>query len=85
MKQLSSQKKQELMMMHQQGNFEAAAEMSKKLIEEYPKEFLLHNILGVCQEAKGNLNGALSSYQNAININPNIPELQFNLGAIIVM
>ncbi len=83
MKQLSSQTKQELMMMHQQGNLEAAAEMSKKLIKEHPKEFLLHNILGVCQEAKGDLNGALSSYQKAININPNIPELQFNLGAML--
>jgi len=83
MKQLSSQKKQELMMMYQQGNVEAAAEMSKELIKEYPKEFLLHNILGVSQEAKGDLNGAVSSYQKAININPDIPELQFNLGAML--
>jgi|TARA_B110000114_G_scaffold180631_1_gene216770 uncharacterized protein (TIGR02466 family) len=82
MKQLSSQKKQELMMLHQQGNIEAAVEMSKKLIKEYPKELLPHNILGVCQEAKGDLEGAVNSYQKAININPNIPELQFNLGAI---
>ncbi|MDC0126890.1 tetratricopeptide repeat protein [Methylophilaceae bacterium] len=83
MKQLSSQKKQELMMMHQQGNVEATAEMSKKLIKEYPKEFLLHNILGVCQEAKGDLQGAANSYQKAINIDPDIPELQFNLGAML--
>ena len=83
MKQLPSQKKQELIMMHQQGNIEAAAEMSKKLIKEYPKEFLLHNILGVCQEAKGDLKGAVNSYHKAININPDIPELQFNLGAML--
>ena len=83
MKQLSSQKKQELMMMYQQGNIEVAAEMSKKLIKEYPKEFLLHNILGVYQEAKGDLKGAMNSYQKAIIINPNIPELQFNLGAML--
>jgi len=83
MKQLSSQKKQELTMMHQQGNIEGAAEMSKKLIKEYPKEILLHNILGVCQEAKGDLKGAVNSYEKAININPDIPELQFNLGAML--
>ena len=83
MKQLSSQKKQELMMLHQQGNIEGAAEMSKKLIKEYPKELLLHNILGVCQEAQGDLKGAADCYQKAININPNIPELQFNLGAML--
>ena len=83
MKQLSSQKKQELMRLHQQGNIEAAAEMSKQLIKEYPKELLPHNILGVCQEAKGDLEGAVTSYQKAININPNIPELQFNLGAML--
>ena len=83
MKQLSSQKTQELMMLHKQGNIEAAAEMARKLIKEYPKELLLHNILGVCQEAQGDLEGAVSSYQNAISINPNIPELQFNLGAML--
>ena len=83
MKQLSSQKKQELMMLHQQGNIEGATEMSKKLIKEYPKELLLHNILGVCQEAQGDLKGAADCYQKAININPNIPELQFNLGAML--
>ena len=82
MKQLSSQKEQELMMLHQQGNIEAAVEMSKKLIKEYPKELLPYNILGVCQETKGDLEGAVNSYQKAINVNPNIPELQFNLGAI---
>jgi len=83
MKQLSSQKTQELMMLHQQGNIEGAAELAIKLIKEYPKEFLLHNILGVCQEAKGDLKGAVNSYQKAININPDIPELQFNLGAML--
>jgi len=83
MKQLSSQKKQELMTMHKQGNVKAAAEMSKKLIKEYPNEFLLHNILGVCQETQGDLKGAVNSYKKAININPDIPELQFNLGAML--
>ena len=83
MKQLSSQKTQELMMLHQQGNIEGAAELAIKLIKEYPKELLLHNILGVCQEAQGDLKGAADCYQKAININPNIPELQFNLGAML--
>ena len=35
MKQLSSQKIQELMMLHQQGNIEGAAELAIKLIKEY--------------------------------------------------
>jgi uncharacterized protein (TIGR02466 family) len=83
MKQLSSQKTQELMILHQQGNIKGAAELAIKLIKEYPKEFLLHNILGVCQEAKGDLKAAVNSYQEAININPDIPELQFNLGAML--
>ncbi len=83
MKQLSPQKAQELMMLHQQGNIKAAGEMAIKLLKDYPKELLLHNILGVYQEAQGNLEAAAISYQNAININPNIPELQFNLGAML--
>ena len=83
MKQISTKQTQELMMLHQQGNIKAAAEMAKKLIKDYPKELILHNILGICQEAKGDIEGAAISYQNAIDINPNVPELQFNLGAML--
>ena len=83
MKQLSSQKIQELMTLHQQGNIKSAGEMAKKLLKDYPNELLLHNILGLYQEAQGDLNEAANSYQNAIRINPNIPELQFNLGAML--
>ena len=83
MKQLSSQKIQELMTLHQQGNIKSAGEMAKKLLKDYPNELLLHNILGIYQEAQGDLNEAANSYQNAIRINPNIPELQFNLGAML--
>ena len=75
MKQISTKQTQELMMLHQQGNIKAAAEMAKKLIKDYPKELILHNILGICQEAKGDIEGAAISYQNAIDINPNVPEL----------
>ena len=83
MKQLSAQKTQELMTLHQQGNIEGTVELALKLIKEHPKEFFLHNILGVWKEAKRDLNGAANSYRNAININQNIPELQFNLGAML--
>lgn len=83
MRQLPSQKTQELMILHEQGNIKAAGEMAIKLLKDYPKELLLHNILGVYEENQGNLKAAANSYQNALNINQNIPELQFNLGAIL--
>ena len=83
MRQLPSQKTQELMILHERGNIKAAGEMAIKLLKDYPKELLLHNILGVYEENQGNLKAAANSYQNALNINQNIPELQFNLGAIL--
>jgi len=83
MKQLSQQDIQRLMMMHQQGQHDSVIEVAEKLIIDFPKEFILFNILGVSNEKKGDLEKASIAYKKALKINPSIPELQFNLGAIL--
>jgi len=83
MKQLSPQKIQELMMLHQQGEYKKAVIMAEGLLKDFPNELMLHNILGLCQEGQGLFSEASQAYQKALEINPAIPELQFNLGAML--
>ena len=83
MRQLSQQDIQRLMMMHQQDQHDSVIEVAEKLISDFPKEFILFNILGVSYEKKGDLEKASIAYKKALKINPSIPELQFNLGAIL--
>lgn len=83
MKPISEKDTQRLMSFYQQGNYKSAVEESKKLIINYPKELILHNILGVCLERQGLFQPAAEAYKEALKINPAVPELQFNLGAML--
>ena len=83
MKQLSQQQIQQLVMLHQQGRHDQVIQEATRLIAEHPREFILFNLLGVSLESKGKLLEASTAYQKALKINPNIPELQFNLGAML--
>ena len=83
MKKLSEKDTQRLMTLYQQGNYQSAVDESKKLINSYPGELILHNILGVCLERQGSFKSAANAYKDALNINPAIPELQFNMGAML--
>jgi len=82
MKQLSEKDTQKLMSLYQQGHYQSAVIESKKLIKGYPGELILHNILGVCLERQGLFKSAANAYKDALKINPAIPELQFNMGAM---
>ena len=83
MKQLSEKDTQRLMTLYQQGNYQSAVIESKKLINNHPGELILHNILGVCLERQGLFQPAANAYQDALKINPAVPELQFNMGAML--
>lgn len=83
MKQLTSQQINMLMGLHQKKLYKEAITQARKLIIDFPNELLLFNILGVCLEQEGEFNKAADAYRQAIKINPNVPELQFNLGAML--
>ena len=70
MKKLSEKDTQRLMSLYQQGNYQSAVDESKNLINTYPGELILHNILGVCLERQGLFQAAADAYQNALKINP---------------
>jgi tetratricopeptide (TPR) repeat protein len=83
MKQLSQQELNHLMMLHQQSRYAEGIKEAQRLIKSFPGEMMLFNILGVCFEQEGAFQKAADAYKQALSINPAIPELQFNLGAML--
>ena len=83
MKQLTQQQVNQLMTMHQKGLYKQAIDEANNLIKSFPNELMLFNVLGVCLEQEGEFEKAANAYRQAIKINPSIPELQFNLGAML--
>jgi len=83
MKKISQTEIQNLMALHQKGLDDDLISKATSLVREYPEEIILFNLLGVSFEKKGYLKKAADAYKKALEINPNIPEMNFNLGAIL--
>lgn len=83
MKKISQTEIQHLMSLHQRGQDDDVINKANLLIKQYPEEIILLNLLGISYEKKGLLKEAANAYKQALKLNPNIPELNFNLGAIL--
>ena len=83
MKKISQTEIQNLIALHQRGLDDDVISKAASLVKDYPEEIILFNLLGVSFERKGSLKNAAGAYKNALKINPNIPEMNFNLGAIL--
>ena len=83
MKKISQIEIQNLMGLHQRGLDDDVIKKANVLVKEYPEEIILLNLLGVSYERKGLLKDASRAYKDALKLNPNIPEMNFNLGAIL--
>ena len=83
MKKISQTEIQNLIALHQRGLDDDVISKAASLVKDYPEEIILFNLLGVSFERKGSLKNAAEAYKNALKINPNIPEMNFNLGAIL--
>ena len=83
MKVLKQSEVNNLIQLHQSGQFALAEKNAKELLGEFPQELILHNILGVSQEAQKKFKEAAESYRNALKIQPQFAEMQFNLGSAL--
>jgi uncharacterized protein (TIGR02466 family) len=83
MKALKQTDVDELIHLHQLGQSALAEEKAKNLLSDFPQELVLHNILGVSQEAQKKFKEAAVSYRNALKIQPQFAEMQFNLGSAL--
>jgi Tfp pilus assembly protein PilF len=57
-----------------------ALEYARKCVQIKPRFAMAYNLEGLILEKKGDLNGALESYEEAVKIVPGEPTFNFNLG-----
>ena len=72
-----------LIHLHQSCQFSSAEEKARSLLEDFPQELILHNILGVALEAQQKFQEAADSYRHALKIQPQFAEMHFNLGSVL--
>ncbi|MGA1427498.1 MAG: tetratricopeptide repeat protein [Methylophilaceae bacterium] len=82
MKNLTQSDIQHIIQLHEQGDYKSAIKQAQSFIKHLPNEIFLWNILGACFEKTGDLINAQKSYEQALKINNQIPEIIFNLGAV---
>jgi len=83
MKVFKSSDANDLIQLHQTNQFALAEKKAKALLEDFPKELILHNVLGVSLEAQKKFKEAADSYRNILKIQPQFAEMQFNLGSVL--
>ncbi|HCT99928.1 MAG TPA: hypothetical protein DF614_07730, partial [Methylococcaceae bacterium] len=66
-----------------QTGFYAQAQMELEAALKYaPTHLGLWNLLGICQQAQENYHGAIHSFERIQTLNPQIPEIYFNLATL---
>jgi tetratricopeptide (TPR) repeat protein len=71
---------QSIILLYSSGRIIDALKSVESLIEQYPKNALLHNVNGACYASLDELDKAISCYSIALTINPNYAEANNNLG-----
>ena len=66
---------------YNQGKFQLVIEQSEKLLKQYPKAFVVWNILGAAQKSVGSVDKALFAFKRVTELNPNFADGYNNLGA----
>jgi len=62
------------------GQLTQAEKLANSLISKHPKTFILHHALSLALDGQQKYSEAVTSYRNALNLQPNTPDLLFNLG-----
>ena len=69
-----------LFKLYQSGKMIRAIHICKELLKTYKQSLVLFNILGAALQAIGKFKEAIDSYSQAIRINPNDPDIHYNIG-----
>ena len=73
----------ELITLYNQGHFEAVLLKIKILIGLYPKAIVLFNLQGASNSALHRYDLAITSYKQAIDVNPNYADAHYNMGNVL--
>lgn len=60
------------------GQLADTEKLAKGLISKFPNTFILHHILSLALDGQQKYSEAIESYQNALKLQPNTPDLLFN-------
>ena len=74
---------EDLKILFNKENYDLLEIKTKSLLQKYPNIAILYNILGVALEKQGNLNQAISNFDQAISINPKFFLAYNNLGNVM--
>ena len=77
---LTQEKINTLISLYTDGKIDEAIKTIENLIIDNSDESILYNLLGACKAAQDDIQGALISYNKAIEINPSYFDAYFNLG-----
>ena len=77
---LTQQQIDTVIALYHAGQTDQALEVLKKLTQLFPTAAILFNIQGVCYANQQQFDVAISSYQQAVKIQPDYTEVHYNLG-----
>jgi len=66
-----------------QGQFQQALSHTTEMLERFPSSAFLHNISGASNAGLMQFDAAISSYKQALRINPNYVEVYNNMGIVL--
>lgn len=69
--------------LYSSGQPQKALDLIMPLLQDKPKEAILHNICGACYSALGNLKDAINSFNKALLIKPDYAEVHNSLGLLL--
>ncbi|MES2500285.1 MAG: tetratricopeptide repeat protein [Pseudomonadota bacterium] len=76
----SQQEVQQLIGLLNNNQFTQAEKFAKNLIEKHANIFILHHVLSLALDGQQKFAESVTSYKNALKLQPNTPDLLFNLG-----
>jgi uncharacterized protein (TIGR02466 family) len=71
---------QQLIGLLNSGQLQQAESLAKNLIGKHSNTFILHHILSLALDGQKKFSESVVSYKNALKLQPNMPDLWFNLG-----
>ncbi|MCX4189374.1 tetratricopeptide repeat protein [Methylophaga sp. OBS3] len=83
MRQPSSQEVQPVIDALNSGQVAVAEAAAKKLTKNYPGAFVAHNLYGNALAAQNKFKDAVAAFRKALEIDPSIAEMHFNLGILL--
>tara|TARA_B100000963_G_scaffold358937_1_gene384853 strand:- start:171 stop:2465 length:2295 start_codon:yes stop_codon:yes gene_type:complete len=72
----------QLIVLYKDGRMPEVVKHAKVLVEKYPDQFMLWNLMGAAAARIGQLDRAVFAFKKAINIKPNSAEVYNNIGNV---